>query len=111
MICSRVMRWLGALVLIAACKDNPNIDGSQVAPIANPTCAQVCERLTKLCGYAPTSDCTDDEAGGYCDTSLGNSLDCMGQAPSCQAAWECTNVAPPDTDASDDAASTDAASE
>lgn len=112
MICSRMMRWLGLLVLLAACKDNPNIDGTQVAPIGNPdagdipTCAQICERLTKLCGYAPTSDCTDDEAGGYCDTSLVDSLGCMGQAASCQEAWACTeNVAPPDDDASVDAAS------
>ena len=104
----RLVALAAALVGIAACTDNPSIDGSKVA-VSAATCPDVCKRLVALCGMAP-SDCTDDDAGGYCDTQLTDDLDCMSTAPSCQAAWDCTTVVAADDDASTDDASTDDAS-
>jgi len=91
-----------AVVAIVACKDNPNIDGSKV-PASDTTCPAVCDRLVKLCGYAPP-DCTDDEAGGYCDVNLADDtiLSCMATATSCQAAWDCPNVTVPADDGGDE---------
>jgi hypothetical protein len=101
------MRWrvLPAIVVLAlaACRDNPNIDGTKVAPSAA-TCPEVCTRLVSLCGYAPPN-CADEE-GGYCTTNLSDDavLTCMSTAASCQAAWDCPNaVTTPTDDASADA--------
>lgn len=89
---------LACACAIAACTPNPSIDGSKVAPIANPDCAQACKRLADLCGYAPTADqCTTDAGDGYCETQFDTDhLACVGQAASCQAAWDCTNATPTD---------------
>lgn len=109
-------RWLGVAVVVciavAACTDNPNIDGSKVAKSAS-TCAGVCNRLVSLCGYAPEGDdCTDADGGGYCDTQMDGYLDCFATAPSCQEAWNCFNtVTLPDDDAATGDASDDASAE
>ena len=65
-----------------------------------PTCADICSRLQALCGYAPTSDCTDADGGGYCDLNLADdaTLSCMGVAASCQDAWDCVGSEPAPTD-------------
>jgi hypothetical protein len=104
---------LGCGAVIAACTSNPSIDGSQVAPIVNPDCAQACKRLAALCGYAPTGDlCTTPAGDGYCDTQFDTDhLACVGQAASCQDAWDCTNAEAPADDAGDGAATDDAATE
>ena len=95
-----------AVIAIAACRDNPNIDGAKVA-VSAATCPDVCHRLDALCGMAP-SDCTDDDAGGYCDTQLTDYLDCMSTASSCQAAWDCTTVVADDDASADEAAADEA---
>lgn len=99
------MRWLSFVffaVAIAACTDNPTIDGTKVAQSAA-TCEGVCNRLVGLCGYAP-EDCTDADGGGYCDTQMPGYLDCFAKAPSCQEAWNCFNtVTLPGDDAGTDA--------
>src|ERR1700690_2463309 len=101
MLGAMTWRWIAAVgVMTFACHDNPNIDGSQVAPIGSdaspPDCPQVCTRLAALCGYAPGGDCTDEAGAGYCDMQLNapDLLLCMGQAPSCQSAWDCVNNVP-----------------
>ena len=90
---------LGAAVALASlprCLPNPDIDGADVAPITNPhpTCAEVCQRLVALCGYAPEGDpdggignCTNDDASGYCDLQLTSELSCLATAPNCEVAW------------------------
>lgn len=99
-----------SVAAVVACKDNPNIDGSKVAASAA-TCPDVCNRLVALCGFAP-SDCTDDDAGGYCDVNLADDtvLTCMATAASCQDAWDCPNATPPDDDAGDESSTDDDAS-
>jgi len=96
---------LACACALAACTPNPSIDGSKVAPITDPDCTQACKRLADLCGYAPTADqCTTAAGDGYCDTQFDTDhLACVGQAASCQAAWDCTNATPAD-DAGDDGA-------
>jgi hypothetical protein len=99
--------WVGATaaLVIAACRDNPNIDGSKVAA-SGATCPEVCNRLVALCGYAPP-DCTDVD-GGYCETNFDDTiLACMSTASSCQAAWDCPTVVPVTEDAGDDGATDD----
>ncbi len=108
---------LSTLVIWAwACTDNPHIDGSKVPKIGDPdagvapTCAQACDRLASLCGYAPPS-CTTDDAGGYCDVNFDSDhLLCVGQAGSCQEAWDCQN-APPPGDAGDEGTTDDGATD
>jgi hypothetical protein len=113
---------VGALTATIACHANPDIKGSSVATVGSPTdipnCAQVCNRLEALCGYAPV-DCTDADGGGYCDLNITdpNELLCIGygslndagtydMTQSCETAWDCVaNEPAPDTtddDASDD---------
>ena len=98
--------WVGAAALvIAACTDNPKIDGSKVAT-TGATCTEVCGRLESLCGQAPP-DC-DDVDGGYCQTLFDDTmLACMSTAASCQAAWDCQPAPPPDEDAGDESTPTD----
>jgi hypothetical protein len=101
---------VGAAVVMLACHANPDIKGTNVptvgSPTVTPTCAQVCNRLEALCGYAPT-DCTDADAGGYCDLNITdpNELLCIGygslndagtydMTQSCQSAWDCVANAP-----------------
>jgi hypothetical protein len=110
-----------ALVMVA-CHANPDIKGSNVAtvgsPTDTPTCAQICNRLAALCGYAPV-DCTDADAGGYCDTQITDPTEllCVGygtlndagtydMTKSCQAAWDCI-AAGPSNSGGDDSGSTD----
>ena len=107
------MRALGfalaaCFVVLGACRDNPNIDGSKVQA-SGTTCTEVCGRLNALCGYAPP-DCDDDvDAAGYCQTNFDDTmLGCMATAASCQAAWECEPAPPVDYDAGDEAATDDA---
>ncbi len=118
---------VSALTVMMACHANPDVKGSSVPTVGSPTdiptCADVCNRLEALCGYAP-NDCTDWDGGGYCDLNITdpNELLCIGYGSlndagtydltkSCQAAWDCVanEPAPDDTgdDASDDDASTD----
>ena len=99
--------------LAAACTDNPSIDGSKVPLITNPDCTQACKRLADLCGYAPTAEqCTTPAGDGYCDTRFDSDhLACIGQAPSCQDAWNCTNAAAPVDDAGDETATDDGPTE
>jgi hypothetical protein len=110
-------------MVMMACHSNPDIKGSTVATVGSPTdiptCAQICNRLAALCGYAPV-DCTDADAGGYCDTQITDptELVCIGYGSlkdpdagtytltqSCQAAWACIAAGP--TSSGDDSGSTD----
>lgn len=98
---STVWLWsvaaLGAcLAALFACADNPSIDGARVPTLASPTCAQACERLSRLCGYAPVG-CQEDCEASFDDARRA----CVGQAPSCQAALE--SCAPEEADAGEDA--------
>jgi hypothetical protein len=80
-----------AALLVAAastsCRDNPSIDGSKVPTIgaqgAPPSCAEACDRLVALCGYAPVGCVETCEADHEDDDRL-----CVGQASSCQQALE-----------------------
>jgi hypothetical protein len=92
-----------AVFALAACKDDPNIDGSQVAPVSS-DCPSVCQRLVALCGYEPLGDeCTDDAGAGYCDTQIDpDYLDCFATAPSCEDAWNCFTTVVPADDAGTD---------
>jgi hypothetical protein len=111
---------MSAVMVMMACHANPDVNGSSVplvgSPTDVPTCADVCNRLEALCGYAPV-DCTDWDGGGYCDLNITdpNELVCIGYGAllsdggylltkSCQAAWDCVanEPAPDDTDASAD---------
>lgn len=102
---------MGLLLAAVACVSNPSIDGSTVPKIGSdtnpPSCADLCARLTRLCGYAPV-ECTTADAGGYCDVQF-DSLHrvCVGQAGSCKDALDCVNEEAPDG-AADDAAVDDA---
>lgn len=88
----RALLWsLAAAVVVAgavaACRENPSIDGTKVSTVPKPTCGQACERLASLCGYAP-ADCEGQcQDGGYDDVHL----DCVGVASSCQDALGCAN--------------------
>ena len=96
------------VLAIVACTNNPNIDGSKVAP-TGATCTEVCPRLDKLCGHPPP-DC-DDVDGGYCQTNFDDTmLSCMSTATSCQAAWDCQPAPPVDYDAQSPEATTGDAS-
>jgi hypothetical protein len=132
---SAVLISVSAVALTVACHSSPDVDGASVATVGSPTdipsCAQVCNRLEALCGYAP-QDCTDADGGGYCDSNITDPAEllCIGYGKpdgggydltrSCQAAWDCVaNEVPPDDEAGDDASdrsddggdSTDGASE
>lgn len=85
-----------ALALTAfACSKNPSLDGSTVptigSPDAPPSCADACNRLERLCGYAPVG-CTDtcsSDAEPYDSPHLL----CIGQAKSCREALnDCANA-------------------
>ena len=111
------MRLAFALAFaLLACTDNPSIDGARVGTVSpGGTCAQICARITALCGFAP-ADCTDDDGGGYCDLNFTqDQIDCIGTAKSCQEAWDnvtptgCLYVAPTGDASADDAG--DASSE
>jgi hypothetical protein len=109
---------VSAVTAVIACHSNPDIKGASVATVGSPTdiptCAQVCNRLQALCGYAPV-DCTDADGGGYCDLNITdpNELLCIGYGSandagtydltqSCETAWDCVaNEVPPD-DSTDD---------
>ena len=102
---SKLRLAVGLLLGAAACMSNPSIDGSTVPKIGSvsspPSCTDLCARLRKLCGYAPI-DCTNDDAGGYCDTQFDSSHRvCAGQAGSCKDALDCVNE---ETDGDSDAA-------
>lgn len=79
------------VTVVLACAEAPSLDGARVPTIASPSCAQACDRLAALCGYAPVS-CVADCTAGFDDARRS----CIGQAPSCQAALE--SCAPEATD-------------
>ena len=88
---------VGLLVGVAACTTNPSIDGSTVPTIGSAqspaSCADLCVRLRKLCGYAPV-DCTTADGGGYCAERFDPTHRvCVGQAASCKDALDCANDA------------------
>lgn len=94
------LRFLAASVLVLAavllaCRANPSIDGASVPAVgsasAPPTCEQVCDRLARLCGYAPVS-CLESCAA---EADEGARL-CRGQAASCREAL--TDCAPAASD-------------
>jgi len=101
------------VLLLGACRDSPNIDGTKVPKLAaGAGCAQICGRIVQLCGYAPPN--CDDAGAGYCDTNFSqDQLDCMGSATSCEQVWDngtttgCLYVPPSDAaaDSSSDVAS------
>jgi hypothetical protein len=127
-----------SVMLMLSCHANPDIDGSKVPTVGSPTnipnCAQVCDRLKALCGYAPI-DCTAADAGGFCDTQFTDPTEllCIGYGTqndagtydltqSCESAWDCVanaptngygggDSAPPDDDAGDAGDTTDGAVE
>jgi hypothetical protein len=106
------MRALAFVLVLVACRDNPNIDGTKVQASAA-TCTGVCNRITALCGYAP-ADCDDDavDGGGYCQANFDDTmLTCMSTAASCEDAWNCQPAPPADDDAGDDASGDDASGE
>jgi hypothetical protein len=97
-----------AMALLWACHANPSIDGTKVPKIgseaAPPSCPALCDRLAKLCGYAPF-DCVN----GCADYDEDHRA-CIGQAANCQAALtDCTNAEEPDAgdEAGDEAGSDD----
>lgn len=109
---------VSAVTAVIACHSKPDVNGSSVATVGSPTdiptCAQVCNRLEALCGYAP-QDCTDADGGGYCDLNITdpNELLCIGYGSldgggynltqSCESAWLCVqNEVPPDASTDDD---------
>jgi len=99
-----------AALAIAACRDNPNIDGSKVAA-SGTSCPEVCNRLIALCGYAPP-DCSDAVDGGYCENNFDDTINaCMSTASSCQAAWDCPNAEPVDLDAGDESTTDDSSTD
>lgn len=86
---------LAAALALWACRANPSIDGAKIPPIgseaAPPKCPDLCERLAKLCGYAPVG-CVDSCANYDEDHRA-----CVGQAASCQSALQdCTNAETPE---------------
>lgn len=110
----RLALFATAVVVAAACTQNPSIDGTTVPKIgsssAPPDCKDLCPRIAKLCGFAP-QDCTVSDGGGYCDQYYDDTRRaCAGQAATCQEFQDCTNAEPDaaapdggDQDASDDA--------
>ena len=100
---------VGLLLAAVACTPNPSIDGSSVPTIGTPTspasCTDLCTRLRKLCGYAPTA-CITDDGGGYCEEQFDTTHRvCVGQAANCKDALDCVNDQPDaDVDADVDAA-------
>jgi hypothetical protein len=114
-VVAAVMSGLAGLALgasgasgLSACRANPSIDGSKVAKIgsaaAPPSCPDVCDRLVRLCGYAPVG-CVESCA----DFDDGHKV-CLGQAASCQDALQSCEDADEDEDAGEDAANDDDAS-
>ena len=102
------------VVVVAACTQNPSIDGTTVPKIgssaAPPDCKDLCPRIAKLCGFAP-QDCTVPDGGGYCDQYYDDThRTCAGQAATCKELSECSNEVPDadSPDASDEDASDDA---
>jgi hypothetical protein len=99
--------------VVAGCTNDPDINGSNVPPLGpSPTCADVCNRLIALCGFAPEgADCTTPDASGYCDMLTQDQLTCIGQTTSCEEAWDTQEggcaFTPPPSDASTDDASMD----
>lgn len=94
--CDRLalVRWWWSLAVVLGCLPNPSINDSQVAPDQNPTpaCADICDRIEKLCGYAPEGNdggCTNDTTTGYCDLNFTQAqLQCMAEAGTCQEVWD-----------------------
>jgi hypothetical protein len=105
------MRALAMLLLVGACLDNPNVNGSTVPPITNAdaSCVDICARIVQLCKLSPNgNNCTNADASGYCDTVLSGNLACIGQATSCEQVWStadsgCSYVPPAMVDAGADA--------
>lgn len=101
-------------IAVGACVNAPDIDGASIAtigsPAAPPACADVCRRLSLLCGYAP------DDCVASCDAEY-DALhrSCVGAAASCQEALEtCANEEEADggeEDAGEDSGETDAATD
>ena len=92
---SKLRLAVGLLLGAAACMSNPSIDGSTVPTIGSASspasCADLCTRLRKLCGYAPL-DCVTADGGGFCEEQFDvPHRVCVGQAPSCKDALDCAN--------------------
>jgi len=117
---------VGLLLFAAACMSNPSIDGSTVPKIGSDqspaSCADLCVRMRRLCGYAPL-DCVTEDGGGYCEQQFdAPHRVCVGQSSSCKDALDCANdeteggsdaaadALVPDA-GGDDAADTDAAAD
>ena len=61
------------------------------SPTTPASCADLCARLRKICGYAPL-ECTTADGGGYCAEQFDTSHRvCVGQAASCKDALACAN--------------------
>lgn len=88
---SALVSLVSCLWLVAACHDNPHIDGALVPPIGTPgqppACDAVCGRIVALCGTAFVG-CPEACANEFDDVHRA----CVGQAASCRAALqECAN--------------------